>query len=57
MSPDDRLARENARLREALTACAEFLDNQADVTDGDDGPQADRAMALLTVVHEALGTS
>lgn len=45
-------------LREALEACADLLDDYADVDDGDDGhPRPNRAMSLLREVEAALAAS
>jgi len=47
----------NARLREALEACAEYFDDRSDVDTSDGEPVANKEMRLLGVVREALGGS
>lgn len=57
-----RTERANAQLiaaaptmRDALRECAEFLDDRADVLDGEDGtPRPDAFMSLLQVVQAAI---
>ncbi len=51
------LRAERERLREALIACREYLDDRADVLDGEDGPRPDAAMSLLTTVDAALAST
>jgi hypothetical protein len=42
-------------LEAALQECHDFIENYADVVDGDDGfPEPNQAMALLGVINEAL---
>jgi chromosome segregation ATPase len=52
-----KLRAERERLREALTMCREYLDDRADVIDGEDGPRPDAAMSLLTTVDAALAST
>lgn len=43
------------RLQSALQECHDFIENYADVVDGDDGfPEPNQAMALLGLINEAL---
>lgn len=37
-----------------LLECREFLEDQVDVNDGDDGPVPNRAMALVSMIDESL---
>ena len=42
-------------LEAALQECHDFIENYADVVDGDDGfPEPNQAMALLGVINKAL---
>lgn len=42
-------------LEAALQECYDFIENYADVVDGDDGfPEPNQAMALLGLINEAL---
>jgi hypothetical protein len=51
----DHLQEVNAVLLTALLECEEFLDDQADVIDGDYGqPKANRAMMLMMEVTNAI---
>lgn len=48
-------AKKIKRLQAALQECHDFIENYADVVDGDDGfPEPNQAMALLGVINEAL---
>jgi hypothetical protein len=48
-------AKEIKRLQSALQECHDFIENYADVVDGDDGfPEPNQAMALLGLINEAL---
>ena len=43
------------RLQTALQECHDFIENYADVVDGNDGfPEPNQALALLGVINEAL---
>ena len=43
------------RMKGVLTECAEYLDDEVDVKDGDDGvPEANKAMSLVQAIEEFL---
>lgn len=43
-------------LRADLAECREYIEQAADVVDGDDGqPKPNKAMRLVTMIDEALG--
>ncbi len=52
----NRLELQNVILRDALEECEEYLDNRADVKDGDYGiPEPNAEMILVAKVRAALG--
>lgn len=50
-----KAAYERIRMLEAdLLECREYLEDQVDVVDGDDGPLPNKAMRLVSMIDESL---